>query len=104
MTIIIDKEFITIGFSIFVYKKIALLRIKEVNIVKIRWYELKTIRGIEKFTINGNTAIELEDKISENKIRIGTKNPERLKNIIEERIYKLTEKELPGSNQKYLTE
>jgi hypothetical protein len=89
MTTTIDAESITISFGIgFINKKINLANIESVTEVQNPWYWGWGIRMIPNgtlYNISGSKGIELKFKNTDKTIRIGSKDPETLKNEIEKR-------------------
>ena len=89
MTTTIDAESITISFGIgFINKKINLANLESVTEVRNPWYWGWGIRMIPNgtlYNISGSKGIELKFKNTDKIIRIGSKDPETLKNEIEKR-------------------
>jgi hypothetical protein len=90
MTTKVTDDTILVTFGIgFVRKRIAIKRIKNIEVVKTRWYYGYGIRYIPEgmlYNISGNSAVELNLSDSERVIRIGTKDAAKLKHKIEVRM------------------
>lgn len=86
MTTKITNDSILVTFGIgFVRKRIAIKRIKNLEVVKTPWYYGYGIRYIPEgtlYNISGNSAVELNLNDSEKVIRIGTKDAAKLKHEI----------------------
>lgn len=82
MQTVIDNRNITVIYGIGVLKFIIPLdRISSVRCVRNRWYYGAGIRYMPDgimYSINFTNAVELSDRISPKKIRIGTRNPQKL--------------------------
>lgn len=91
METFIDKDFIQIFFGIgIIRKKIEIRNIKNLEVVKNRWYYGWGIRLIKNgllYNIKGFNAIELKFKNRKSIIRIGTQDTEKLKSEIEKNMY-----------------
>ncbi|HEY1024073.1 MAG TPA: hypothetical protein VGE26_02825 [Sphingobacteriaceae bacterium] len=86
MTTKIGKNWITISYGIgLIQKRIAIDRIKELHTVKtaaIYGWGIRIIPNGVLFNISGSDALELSFKDTKRIIRIGTKDPKKLRNEI----------------------
>ena len=92
MTTKVDREKITLSFGIgLIRKKIQLNRIKSIDTVKNPWYYGWGIRLIPNgwlYNVSGLNAVELRFNDKNGVIRIGTKDSNKLKNEISNRLTK----------------
>jgi len=85
-----DKIFISFGIGL-IWKFIDLRTIARVNIVEIPFFYGRGIRITPKGTIynlSSSRGIELHFNFSKRTVRLGSKDPEKLKNQIQQRIKK----------------
>ena len=83
-----DEIIVSFGIGLF-RKKIRLERVISVQIVKSPWYYGWGIRFIPNgmlYNVSGFLGVELKFNDTKRIIRIGTKDPGRLKRVIEERL------------------
>lgn len=90
MTTKIKTDSISLAYGIgLVRRRIQLNKIKSIEIVKNPWYYGRGIRLIPKgvlYSIQGSDGIELKFNHTDRLVRIGTKDPMKLKQEIEKRL------------------
>ncbi|MBK5277333.1 MAG: hypothetical protein JJE09_00570 [Bacteroidia bacterium] len=90
MTTKISSEIITVFFGIgLIRKRIQIKRISSVETIKTPWYYGYGIRFIPNgmlYSVSGTDGVELKLNDTKRVIRIGSKNPQQLKQEIAKRI------------------
>lgn len=90
MRTVVDSSNITISYGIGCIKKVILLNdIHTIKRVKNKWYEgagIKYLNGGMLYSISFTDSIELKFKNSDRFIRIGSRTPDLLEQVIRERI------------------
>lgn len=90
MTTKLKTDTISLAYGIgLVRRRIQLNKIKSIEIVKNPWYYGRGIRLIPKgvlYSIQGSDGIELKFNHTDRLVRIGTKDPMKLKQEIEKRL------------------
>jgi hypothetical protein len=90
MRVTVDETKIKVSFGIgLISKTVKLAEIKSVEVVRNPWYfgwGIKIIPNGMLYNISGRDAVELKFKNSKKIFRIGTANPQDLKNAIETRL------------------
>lgn len=91
MRVAVDETKIKISFGIgLISKTIKIGEVKSTEIVRNPWYYGLGIHFIPHgmlYNISGRNAVELKFKNSKKLIRIGTANPQELKNAIEANLF-----------------